>query len=332
MLGFSGDVGAGIYTCSDIAGKLEKVRLQSQKLIRQQFAQMPARIFMPSDLSDLVRKHKSEWNAWGATTAEIVKFLLEESLVTKAEFKSKEYPPIVRYVTGEHSAIQLALSLQRDSFLSHGTAMVVHGMTPPSTTLYVNREQAPKDTPDEVTQAGITRAFANKQRKSKYIFSHSKVKYVLLGGKHTGRAGVISPTSVSGEKIDVTDIERTLIDVVVRPAYTGGIDLVADVYKRFANRIDIDHMINLLQHLQHAYPYHQSIGFLLERAGRSHAECEEFASIGKNFEFYLDYDMKHPVYSPKWRLYYPASLDRPRIKKHSLPKQNLPGTAAHVVR
>jgi hypothetical protein len=64
-----------------------------------------------------------------------------------------------------------------------------------------------------------------------------------------------------------------------------------------------------LQRLDHAYPYHQAIGFLLERAGRPNADCQKFEALGKEFDFYLDYGMKRPVFNKKWRLHYPASLD-----------------------
>jgi predicted transcriptional regulator of viral defense system len=151
-------------------------------------------------------------------------------------------------------------------------------------------------------------AFRNKQRQSKYIFSHSAVKYMLLNGKHTGRAGVTQTKTSSGEAVDVTDKERTLIDVVVRPAYAGGIERIADVYTKEASGIDVDHMIDLLHRIDYAYPYHQAIGFLLERAGRTSADCQKFEALGKEFDFYLDYGMKLPAFNKKWRLYYPTSL------------------------
>jgi hypothetical protein len=139
------------------------------------------------------------------------------------------------------------LSLQRDSFLSHGTALTVHGIAGPSDIVYVNREQSPKDRSNGITQAAMALAFRNKQRQSKYIFHHSAVKYMLLNGKHTGRAGVTRTKTPSGETVEVTDKERTLIDVVVRPAYAGGIERVADAYERSASGIDVDHTIDLLQ-------------------------------------------------------------------------------------
>jgi len=95
----------------------------------------------------------------------------------------------------------------------------------------------------------------------------------------------------------------------LRPAYAGGIERVTDAYAKAADGIDVDHMIDLLQRLDHAYPYHQAIGFLLERAGRPSADCQKFEALGKEFDFYLDYGMERPAFNKKWRLYYPASLE-----------------------
>jgi predicted transcriptional regulator of viral defense system len=106
--------------------------------------------------------------------------------------------------------------------------------------------------------------------------------------------------------VEVTDRERTLIDVIVRPAYAGGIERVIDAYTRGGNGVDVDHMIDLLRRIDHAYPYHQAIGFLLERAGLPDADCQKFEALGKDFDFYLDYGMKRSSFNKKWRLHYPS--------------------------
>jgi predicted transcriptional regulator of viral defense system len=131
---------------------------------------------------------------------------------------------------------------------------------------------------------------------------------MLLNGKHTNRAGVTRTRTQWGHEVDATDKERTLIDIVVRPAYAGGIQQVADAYVKEARRINVDYMVDLLRQLDHAYPYNQAIGFLLERAGLSGTDCHKFETSGMELDFYLDYGMKEPTFSKKWHLYYPAYL------------------------
>ena len=155
------------------------------------------------------------------------------------------------------------MSLRRESFLCHGAALALHGLVQPSEpTLYVNQEQAPKGEPEGIVQQAINRAFKSQQRRSNYIFDYQGARYVLLNGKDTGQAGVLQMKAPSGEVVSCTDLERTLIDVVVRPAYAGGIQQVFAAYKKAVHKVDVQYMIKLLEEMDHAYPYHQSIGFL----------------------------------------------------------------------
>jgi hypothetical protein len=83
--------------------------------------------------------------------------------------------------------------------------------------IYVNKEQSPKDSSGDLTQAGIDRAFSTKQRTSGFQLHHGRTTITLLNGKHSGRLGVVTMQGPNGEPLEVTDLERTLIDIVVRP-------------------------------------------------------------------------------------------------------------------
>ncbi|MGB0014127.1 MAG: hypothetical protein WBQ03_21190 [Candidatus Sulfotelmatobacter sp.] len=251
-----------------------------QKKIHAYLERKATAIFWPGDLPKILRDLREECNALDLNAEQILKFLLEEEVLCKAEFRSPTYPPIVRYLWGHPSSYQLAISPRRNSFLCHRTALVLHGLEQPSKLIYVNQEQTPKSPSEGVTQEAITSAFANHQRQSKYLFKYVGAQYLLLSGKNTGRTGVLQMKGPDGKDVDVTDLERTLIDVVVRPAYAGGINQVAQAYKQAAHRVDVDHMIKLLKNMQYVYPYHQSIGFLLERAGRTEEECRKLKKLG----------------------------------------------------
>ena len=172
----------------------------------------------------------------------------------------------------------------------------------------MNKEQGSKPVPEGITQEGISRAFKGTQRQSSYTFRYGGSRFILISGKDTGKAGVVHSKGPHDEAIDATDLERTLIDIVVRPAYAGGIKQVFSIYKQAASKIDVDHMIGLLQKVNYAYPYHQSIGFLLHRTGRPERDCRKFKDFGLEFDFFLDYGLKRPSYDENWRLYYPSHL------------------------
>ena len=241
------------------------------------------------------------------TALSLLRFLIESGLLTESVFASTKYRPIVRYTRGNNSPYVLGLSLRKESFLCHQSALELHGFSSSRTTVYVNQEQSPKPASKGMNQASIDLAFKTPQRRSNYIFDNAGHRYVLVAGKNTGQAGVIEVSTSSNESVAATDLERTLMDLVVRPAYAGGLESIFRIYKEAASKVNIAHMIELLKILDYAYPYHQSIGFLLERAG-TEADCEEFTKAGMNFDFYLDYGFKHSAYDSKWKLYYPPSL------------------------
>jgi hypothetical protein len=63
-----------------------------------------------------------------------------------------------------------------------------------------------------------------------------------------------------------------------------------------------------LKKLGHLYPYHQAIGFHLERAGYSGPALDLLRGMGFDFDFYLTHRMEDRDYSKQWRLYYPRGL------------------------
>ena len=58
----------------------------------------------------------------------------------------------------------------------------------------------------------------------------------------------------------------------------------------------------------HLYPYHQAIGFYLERVGYSGPDLDLVRSAGLHFDFYLAHGMQDRHYSRDWRVYYPRGL------------------------
>ncbi len=98
--------------------------------IKSFFESFPTRVFWPSDLVQLCRRYKMAWRVPRRTSpAEFVEWLLENTAMTTAELRSANYPPITRYICGKGvSPVLIALSTRRDSYLSHGSALWVHGV------------------------------------------------------------------------------------------------------------------------------------------------------------------------------------------------------------
>ena len=71
-----------------------------------------------------------------------------------------------------------------------------------------------------------------------------------------------------------------MIDIAVRPVYGGGVYEILAAYRAALDRIDVDRVVEYLTSLGHMYPYHQAIGFYLQRAGASPAMTSPSATLG----------------------------------------------------
>jgi len=223
---------------------------------------------------------------------------------------SEKYREIVRYTWKKVSPYQLALSIRGSAYLSHGTAVFLRGLTDQiPTTIYVNAEQSPKESGGlPLTQKNIDLALSRQQRTSNYNFTHEGQRFVLISGKNTARLEVANLTGPFGEPLDVTKVERTLIDIAVRPYYSGGIYHVLEAYKKAKDRVSVTTLVATLKKLNYTYPYHQVIGFYMQRAGYEETWYNLLKKMGLTFDFYLTYGMQNREYDSKWRLYFPKGF------------------------
>jgi hypothetical protein len=288
-------------------------RLQIAKAdIIKVFDEVGQRVFWPSDISRILEQHRGFWRlAQNTTTAKFLSFLLEKTDLHLEYLEPANHPNasgISRYIWKEALPYEVALSMKHGAYLSHGTAMFLHGLTEqiPSK-IYVNSEQSPKPTSGNLTQEGINRAFAGKQRESQFIFKFDDAEALLLWGKNTGQLEVID-MEYSGAKLRVTGLERTLIDIAVRPSYAGGVFQVLDAYRGAKDRVSVGTLVATLKKLEYIYPYHQAIGFYMQTAGYEESQYSRLKNLGLNYDFYLAYGLKDKEFDPEWRLFFPKSL------------------------
>jgi len=271
------------------------------------------RVFSVRDLEELFRKSLSDWDLPDRTkVSRWLEFLQTKGSLRKLTLQAKGYTPLVRYVWGEVSAYRLAALLWKGAYLSHGSAVFLHGLTDDiPKTIYVNREQSPKPAPSGgLTQERLDMAFSRPQRSSAYVLTVDEFRIVMLSGKNTGRLGVEELPDPTAETrvLPVTQLERTLIDIVVRPAYAGGVTRVAAAFRGAASHVDVPLLVVTLRRLGYVYPYHQALGFLLERAGVEPARLQPLREPGMEFDFHLVHGMRDRDYDPSWRLFFPKGV------------------------
>jgi len=279
--------------------------------IRSYFNGSGQHVFNQRSLYDLFHREKEGWGIapWSGPTR-FMEFALEKKILREVELKSEDYGTKRRFTTGTPSEFEIGLSLAAGGYLSHATAVFLHALNDQiPKTIYVNREQSHKAGGGESpTQKRIDLAFTGKQRSSRYVFTFDSRRVVLLSGKYTAKLGVVRIPGPKEERLEVTSIARTLVDIAVRPAYAGGIFQVIDAYSNARGRVTGTEIADTLRSLDYVYPYHQSIGFLLERAGYDEHEIEPFRLQNREFDFYLVHGMREKSYDANWRLFYPKGL------------------------
>jgi hypothetical protein len=278
--------------------------------IRAELAAAPGGVFAEAELRKLLERNRARWDLAPSTSfRRFLEFAVEKVGLREVELRSERYSSFRRYAWGEYSPYRMALSLRTRSYLSHGTAIFLHALTEQlPKTIYANKEQSEKPSGSALTQERLTLAFTHRQRTSSYVFSMDSYRVVLLSGKSTGNFGVVTLKGPKGEDVQATGLERTLIDIVVRPAYAGGIVQVLEAFRGAKGRVDAGELVRVLKKLNYVYPYHQAVGFLMERAGYPSEDSEKLLRLGTKFDFYLLHGMKSPERDPKWRLFFPKGV------------------------
>lgn len=305
-------------------------RLLNTKRVDQSFDKHQPRIFTPSEIERFVNEEKESWlipdtdhhkaarllsagkasQVRSLATQDILDCLVNRRLLREVKMPFP-YRAVRRFTWGDVPFFQVVQSVDPNAYFSHFTAMHFHGLTEQiPKTVYLNVEQAASGGGGTLTQEGINRAFKGKCRVSSNVCEYLGRKIHRINGKNTAHLGVVTfrPDHETYE-LRVTNIERTLIDATVRPVYAGGVAEVAKAFKSAADRVSVNKIAAYLRQMRYTYPYHQAIGYYLDRAAvYTEDQLRLMTAFGITFDFYLAYGMKNPDYNEKWRLFIPKGF------------------------
>lgn len=264
-------------------------------------------------MKNLLEENRRKWELpQSTTTSQFLTFLIEKSELKEVRlaFRARAY---IRYAWRDATIQEILMSLDGDPYLSHYTAMSHHNLTEQiPKTIYVNSEQITKPRgAATLEQHRIDLAFKGKGRTSRNFAVFQKQNICLLNGKFTAQLGVIDALGPNREKIRVTNVERTLIDITGRPMYAGGVFEVLKAFKtaKLNDQVSVNKLSATLKKLDYVYPYHQAIGFYMERSGvYDNGSLDILRRFEMKFDFYLDYRMEDKEYSKDWKLFYPKGF------------------------
>jgi predicted transcriptional regulator of viral defense system len=279
----------------------------AESSIKAYFKGATQKVYALGHLNGILEEKRALWNLPASMTGDkFLEKLIQSQILQKCSIYLQGLDQTKnRYITVDASVYQVAVSLISKSFLSHYTAVFLHGLTTQvPKVIYVSFEQSKKlQSKGTLRQDAIDGAFAKPQRKSANVASYNDYTFIFHNGMYSNRAGV-----AAFDDIPVTNLERTLIDITVRPDYAGGVSSVLEAYRRAIEKISLNKLIAILDKFDFTYPYHQSIGFYLERVGIESSRLQPLMERRMEFDFYLTYEMIDKEYDKSWRIYYPKGI------------------------
>ena len=285
----------------------------TSRTIAEFFDGLGKRVFIRSEIVRLIDKNREQWAlVQNASSDEVIDDFIESLPLRRFTLDSGNYTnEFQRYAWRDPDPLEVAASIRAPkSYLCHSSALFMHKLVDHlPRELCVNYEQSDKPKPlGGLSQEALDRAFRGKQRQSAFSFRYEGRQIVVLSGKHTGALEVREMPLATGAKVRVTSLERTLIDATVRPGYAGGVASVLEAYRRAREELSVSRLIDTLRKLDHVYPYHQAIGFYMERAGSPAKQLAPLRALGMDWDFYLAHSIRNPAFNREWRIHHPKGL------------------------
>ncbi|WP_340449474.1 hypothetical protein [Bifidobacterium mongoliense] len=221
------------------------------------------------------------------------------------------------------SPYAIALSLSAHAYVSHYSALYLHGLTlnVPKPIYVKSRRTKAKNPPHEpggLTQAQLDSSFSLPSRTTGNIYTFdyegaTHEVYLLEKSAEVdkGITKVFAPHAPLG--IAVSGVEKTLVECVVKTNYAGGAGEVLDAFRMAKENLKILRMMQLLRGGNYLFPYEKNILFYMDRAGYSERQKnmvrERSRPDVKGFTTYLEKDMHSKRLDPEIGIYYPRGLE-----------------------
>lgn len=262
------------------------------------------------EFEEVVSEINDIWGLKSISRNDIKKFLVKQKIFREdhIDLNDNDSNKIYYLPESDIDFFDIAASRSRSSYFSHYSAIYIHNLTlqiPKQIYLTLERKKLIFNTNNTLEQKNIDTVFSKPPRITSDKRNYKNFDINFINGQYQNLIGITEFRN----QYAVSDIERTLIDISVRPFYSGGVTQVLEAFVNAKEIMDPEKFIYYYSKLNYTYPYHQVIGFYLEKAGYDEKICESFLKFENlNFDFYLTYNILHKEYSKKWHLYYPKGL------------------------
>lgn len=286
----------------------------AQDLIKDNLYSDNIKAYTTFDIKNIFSLNRNDWKIAGYRTADqFMSFLENKNIIKILKLKHQSTGSIKKILTEPDATTQnIALTIKKDGYLSNYSSMQIHQLTlqiPKSLYISFNKNLELKDvkkSENEISQENIDIAFSKPQRITSEVYRSEldNTRFYFIQKAHKEKnIGIISNDNYS-----YTDLERTLIDIAVRPVYSGGVFEVLNAFEIAKEKVDVNKLNTYLLELDYKYPYHQVIGFYMTKAGYDYEKVSIFSNYLSKYNFYLTYNMSNKEYDSEWKIYYPKGF------------------------
>lgn len=270
---------------------------------------------MDNFINELIEKHDI-----GETDSGTVKALLYNDAIKTVDLTwpnlKQDYTKV--YSTSlNHHPYEVALALVPNAYFCFGTAAYLNGLSNQiPKNLYVGKDRHTKKKRGgdiDFDEFDLIDQFMKPYRETNKFCLYKDSRITIVERDIETNFGVLkNQLELLGKKTDIvlTDIERTLIDISVRPDRSGGVLRVLDCFEKAKSKFKIEKLINHYKYYNFAYPYWQRIGFYMDICG-----YEKFSNIWRDafgpaeVMFFSDRLYKSDwLIDDKWKVAFPQGL------------------------
>jgi hypothetical protein len=255
-------------------------------------------------------------NCRDVSTPKSIRGLLAEGIVQEHTLEARNGRAIPLYCSKPLDSITgygLAMAMFPDGYFCNLSSIYYHSLTNQvPNVVYICHETIGRRSgraPAIPSKTKIRNAFIKPPRHTRYILDFHEGEVVVLDrerGSDYGTSAIRRGTSLYPKGARVTCIERALIDAVVSPQYNGGVASIPEYFLSAQKLLNVNKLLDIYRKLRFVYPYAQSIGFFLERAGMKRQAAKVRSAYPPRHQFYVDHSAKSSWrYDKRWMLYYP---------------------------
>jgi len=245
--------------------------------------------------------------------------LLKNDVVNTYKLTAKNGKAVTLYCSHKLDKLNpyvIAKAMFPKEYFGNLTSIYYHSLTNQvPKAIYICHEKRPakQNKVNTVNSSELRRSFIKPHRHTKHIYTLNDYEIIVVERRaRISGSGIVEchpPSTLLPNTSRVTCIERALIDAVVSPQYNGGVVSVYTYFRNARGMLNMAKLIKIYRQLDFVYPYSQSIGFLLDRAGMPKHASVIYKTFPPEHSFYVDHKAKTSwIYDEKWKLFYPEGL------------------------